>query len=247
MGKNKIQVQEEITRNKALMRFNVGLTLNEQTEIESDTVTITPQMFQRILTSDSLRPLIDEGIQGELDNVRNKELKSHYFGDVGDFVSKPTPNQVDLNPFAKGATDLPCPTCLAYDFVKYWELKAGLFTLTLKDVDSESITIKATGWVSISDVKLPFDATLEANYWLKDDILYYSLEDVNISSSVVLPVYPFVVQLRSSKIKISNDFWCSGTCWRIDPGMEAAIIEEFGTRKFDIGPLYNPSKKTSEE
>ena len=94
MGKNKIQVQEEITRNKALMRFNVGLTLNEQTEIESDTVTITPQMFQRILTSDSLRPLIDEGIQGELDNVRNKELKSHYFGDVGDFVpqtnSKPS-------------------------------------------------------------------------------------------------------------------------------------------------------------
>jgi hypothetical protein len=236
------KLEKEIYKNRRLMRFNTALTLKEQT----DTLTITPRMFELMIENERLRPIIDESIQKELDKVREKELKSHYFGDVWEFVSKPKPEQVDLNILWPGKTDLPCPTCLAYDAVKNWELSVGLFTLTLKDIDSDSINLKATGWVGIDDVKIPFKAFLKANYWLKEDILYYSLEDVELSSSVKLPLYPFKLQLSYSKIRITNDFWCDGTCWRIDPGLEDAIIEEFGTREFDVGPLYDESKGIKE-
>lgn len=214
------------------MRFNTALTLNEQT----DTITVTPRMFEIVIEDDNLRPLVYESIQKELDNVRNKELKSIHFGEVRDFISKPKPARVDLNIFWPGDTELPCPTCLAYNAVKDWSLSAGLYTLTLKDISGDKILLKATGWVAVEDVKVPFEVTLEANYWLEDDYLYYSIEDVDISSDVKIPIPPFKVKLSYSKIKITNNFWCDGTCWKIDPGLEDTIKKNFGKKSINIRP-----------
>lgn len=226
------RLEKEIYKNRRLMRFNTSLTINEQT----DTITITPRMFERLVEDDTFKPLIYESIQKELDKVRNKELKYIPFGDVSDFISKPTPNQVDLNPFVDGATDLPCPTCLAYDVVQGWSLSAGINTLTLKDIDGDNIKLKATGWVGIENVKIPIKVDLKANYSLKEDYLYYSIKNVDISSDVKIPIPPFKVGLSYSKIKITNNFWCDGTCWRIDPGLEAAIKKNFGTKSINIRP-----------
>jgi len=226
------RLEKEIYKNRRLMRFNTALTLNEQT----DTITITPRMFERVIENETFKPLIYESIQKELDKVRNKELKYIPFGDVSDFISEPTPNQIDLNPFMDGATDLPCPTCLAYDVAKDWSLAAGIVTLTLKYIDGDGIKLKATGWVAIEGVKIPFKVTLKANYWLEEDYLYYSIEDVDISSDVNIPIPPFKVKLSYSKIKITNNFWCDGTCWKIDPGLEDTIKKNFGTKSINIRP-----------
>ena len=229
------KIKKEILKNKRLMKFNAALTLKEQT----DTLTITSHMFDSILDNERYRPLVDEGIQGELDKVRKDDLGYVYFGRVKDFVSKPTPAQVDLNPFWEGATDLPCPICLAYAAAKDWALTAGLSTLTLQDIDGEQIKFKAKGWVGISDLKLELKATLRANYWLKDDYLYFSIDDVNISAPYQIPLYPFKVKLSYSKIKITNNTWCDGTCWSIDPGLEDEIKDEFGTQKINIRPYID--------
>ena len=75
------RLEKEIYKNRRLMRFNTSLTINEQT----DTITITPRMFERLVEDDTFKPLIYESIQKELDKVRNKELKYIPFGDVSDF------------------------------------------------------------------------------------------------------------------------------------------------------------------
>lgn len=247
-------IREEIFRNKQLMSYNVALTLSEQNE--TDTLTITPHMFDRLLSSDRYRPIIFQGLQEQVDEWL-KDNNYFYFGRVWKImedngIDEPRPGTVDLNILIPGVTELPCPQCDAYNAVKNTQLNATIHSIDIEDIKDQVVTIYINGVFRMKEdgkesIKINLYGRQKGKFWLEDDFLYFSIEDIDVSSDYETSYLMFDIKFKHNYIRITNNFWYGGTCWRFPTGIESMIIKEFGTQKLNIRPYIDGMLKSEDK